>query len=48
MIEAPTLSKAWHSVYDKHPEQSYCRFQPALGGSGMTLSFGLAAETLSL
>ena len=51
-----TITQRWHGVYAKHPDQPYCRFQPAPGvhvvtapgGSGMTLSFGLAAETLSL
>ncbi len=51
-----TIIQRWHGVYAKHPDLPYCRFQPvpgvqvvtAPGGSGMTLSFGLAAETLSL
>lgn len=51
-----TIAQRWHGVYAKHPDLPYCRFQPAPGvqvvtapgGSGMTLSFGLAAETLSL
>lgn len=51
-----TITERWHGVYAKHPDHPYCRFQPAPGvhvvaapgGSGMTLSFGLGAETLSL
>jgi FAD dependent oxidoreductase TIGR03364 len=51
-----TIAQRWHGVYAKHPDLPYCRFAPAPGvqvvtapgGSGMTLSFGLAAETLSL
>ena len=51
-----TITQRWHGVYAKHPDEPYCRFAPAPGvhvvtapgGSGMTLSFGLAAETLSL
>lgn len=53
---APAIVERWHGVYAKHPDQPYCRFTPAPGvevitapgGSGMTLSFGLAAETLAL
>jgi hypothetical protein len=51
----PAIVERWHGVYAKHPDQPYCRFTPAPGvevitapgGSGMTLSFGLAAETLA-
>ena len=51
----PDLSVAerWFGVYAKHFEKPYLRFQPedtvevvtGLGGAGMTLSFGVAAET---
>jgi len=49
-----SLSERWHGVYAKHPRQPYLRLQPAqgveiitgLGGAGMTLSFGIARETL--
>jgi hypothetical protein len=42
-------------VYAKHPEKPYVSIAPAegvrivtgLGGSGMTLSFGLAERTLA-
>lgn len=48
-----SIAQRWHGVYAKHPQHPYVRFQPeagvevitALGGSGMTLSFGVAAET---
>ena len=48
-----TIAERWQGVYAKHPEQPFVRFEPApgvtvvtaLGGSGMTLSFGLAADT---
>jgi D-hydroxyproline dehydrogenase subunit beta len=49
-----SVSERWHGVYAKHPEQPYLRLQPTegieiitgLGGAGMTLSFGVARETL--
>lgn len=51
---APDLSIAerWYGVYAKHPDQSYVaidaapgvRIVTAVGGSGMTLSFGLAEQ----
>ena len=57
-LSVPTLSIAerWHSVYAKHPQKPYIRFQPedrveiitGLGGAGMTLSFGVAAETFGI
>jgi len=56
-LRAPDLSIAqrWHGVYAKHSEQPYLRLTPAPGveivtspgGSGMTLSFGLAEKTLA-
>jgi D-hydroxyproline dehydrogenase subunit beta len=50
------IAQRWHGVYAKHFELPYFRANPApgvqvltaAGGSGMTLSFGLAEETLSL
>lgn len=48
-----SIAQRWYGVYAKHPEQPYVRFRPeegvevitALGGAGMTLSFGVADET---
>jgi D-hydroxyproline dehydrogenase subunit beta len=48
-----SIAQRWYGVYAKHPQHPYVRFQPeegvevitALGGAGMTLSFGVAAET---
>jgi FAD dependent oxidoreductase TIGR03364 len=55
-LQAPSFEIAhrWHGVYAKHPEKSFVRLAPAphvrvvtaTGGSGMTLSFGLAEETV--
>jgi len=55
-LNAPVMKVAqrWHGVYAKHPEQSYLSITPAPGvrivtspgGSGMTLSFGIAEETI--
>ncbi|HXM40577.1 MAG TPA: TIGR03364 family FAD-dependent oxidoreductase [Bryobacteraceae bacterium] len=55
-LQAPTLDIAqrWHGVYAKHPSQPFVSLSPgpharvvtATGGSGMTLSFGLAEETV--
>jgi FAD dependent oxidoreductase TIGR03364 len=55
-LRVPTLQIAeqWHGVYAKHPEHAYMRFSPANGvrvvtvtsGIGMTMSFGIAEETL--
>jgi D-hydroxyproline dehydrogenase subunit beta len=57
-VRVPDLSIAerWHGVYAKHFDKPYVRFHPedgvevitGLGGAGMTLSFGVAAETLGL
>jgi FAD dependent oxidoreductase TIGR03364 len=56
-LKAPTLrvNQRWYGVYAKHPEQPYLVLNPAPGvrivtspgGSGMTLSFGIAEETLA-
>jgi FAD dependent oxidoreductase TIGR03364 len=53
---APDLSIAerWYGVYAKHPDRSYVaidaasgvRIVTAVGGSGMTLSFGLAEQMI--
>jgi len=48
-----SVAERWFGVYAKHFEKPYLRFQPedtvevvtGLGGAGMTLSFGVAAET---
>ena len=55
-LQAPTLEIAqrWQGVYAKHPDEPFVSLSPAryvrvvtaTGGSGMTLSFGLAEETL--
>jgi hypothetical protein len=55
-LKAPTLriSQRWYGVYAKHPEQPYLVLNPAPGvriitspgGSGMTLSFGIAEDTI--
>ena len=55
-LQAPALDIAqhWHGVYAKHPDQPYLSVSPApnvrvvtaTGGSGMTLAFGLAEETM--
>lgn len=50
-----TLSERWHGIYAKHPSQPCLRLQPlpnvwictATGGSGMTMSMGLAEQTLA-
>lgn len=49
-----SIAQRWYGVYSKHPTNPYFYTQPqpgvhivtALGGAGMTLSFGLASETL--
>jgi FAD dependent oxidoreductase TIGR03364 len=48
------IAQRWHGVYAKHPTQAYIDLQPeanvrivtATGGSGMTMSFGLAEQSL--
>ena len=55
-LVAPDLSIAqrWYGVYAKHPEKSWVaidaapgvRIVTAVGGSGMTLSFGLAEQMI--
>jgi D-hydroxyproline dehydrogenase subunit beta len=55
-LRVPTLEIAeqWHGVYAQHPKHTWLRFAPAEGvrvvtftsGIGMTMSFGLAEETL--
>lgn len=57
-VRAPdlTIAERWYGVYAKHFDKPYVRFHPengvevitGLGGAGMTLSFGVAAETLGL
>jgi len=55
-VPDPSIAERWHGVYAKHFEKPYVRFRPedgvevitGLGGAGMTLSFGVAAETLGL
>ena len=51
-----SVTERWFGVYAKHFDQPYIRFQPedgvevvtGLGGAGMTLSFGVAAETFAM
>lgn len=55
-LQAPAceIAQHWHGVYAKHPTEPYVSLSPApnvrvvtaTGGSGMTLSFGLAEETV--
>ncbi len=56
-LQAPALEIAqrWHGIYSKHPTQPFVSLSPepgvrivtATGGSGMTLSFGIAEQTVS-
>jgi FAD dependent oxidoreductase TIGR03364 len=51
-----TIAERWHGVYSLHPRRSFFEHEPAPGvrivtapgGSGMTLSFGLAERTAKL
>jgi FAD dependent oxidoreductase TIGR03364 len=55
-LRAPDLeiAKRWHGIYAKHPDKSFVSLSPAAnvrvvtaaGGSGMTLAFGIAEETV--
>jgi FAD dependent oxidoreductase TIGR03364 len=50
-----TIAAHWHGIYVKHPTDSFVVAQPApdtlavtgVGGAGMTLSFGLAEQTVN-
>jgi FAD dependent oxidoreductase TIGR03364 len=56
-VRAPAfeIAQLWHGVYPKHPEEPYIRYSPepnvhgvvVTSGAGMTLSFGLAEQTLA-
>ena len=47
-----TIQEHWHGIYDKHPSEPVFAAEPlpnvfirtCTGGSGMTMSFGLAAQ----
>lgn len=55
-VRVPSLEIAeqWHGVYSKHPDHAYVSFTPVQGvrivtvttGVGMTMSFGIAEQTL--
>jgi FAD dependent oxidoreductase TIGR03364 len=50
----PAIEQRWHGVYAKHPSQPWLEAEPAAGvrvvtapgGSGMTLSFGIAERVV--
>ena len=56
-LDVPSLDIAqrWHGVYAKHSEKPFVsldaapgvRVVTATGGSGMTLSFGIAEQTIA-
>ncbi len=51
----PEVAQRWHGIYAKHPARPFVLLSPspgvcivtATGGSGMTLSFGIAEQTVS-
>ena len=53
-VEPVEIIERWHGIYVKHPTEPYCLATPescvsivaALGGHGMTLSFGLAEQVV--
>ena len=53
-VDPFTIIERWHGTYVKHPRDPYCVCSPepgvtvvaALGGHGMTLSFGLAEQVV--
>src|SRR5262245_23167868 len=56
-LSAPTMriAQRWYGVYAKHPDRPFLSINPyagvrivtSPGGAGMTLSFGIAAETIA-
>lgn len=50
-----TIAARWHGIYVKHPTEPYVSARPmpetlavtGVGGAGMTLSFGLAEQTIA-
>jgi FAD dependent oxidoreductase TIGR03364 len=54
-VGAVRLAESWHGIYVKHPERPFIVLEPArgvtlvtaLGGAGMTLSFGLGEEVVA-
>ena len=50
-----SIAARWHGIYLKHPDRLVTRVQPAenvtaivgAGGAGMTLSFGIAEQTVN-